>query len=139
MEAQVFVKPKDKTLVGTPKMNLLAELIRNHTNYNKVVKQEGFDINPVGWLWEWTINIKGSKSFLVLQEQEKELYAYFYLKGSEVLTQPSFVIPVDSIGEYEADSFMELLKGIQVRTMSRVSNNPKATNYTKPKNRKKRK
>jgi hypothetical protein len=135
---EVFVKPQDKTLVGTPKMNLLAKLLRNHDDYNKVVKEEGFELNPIGWIWEWSIYLKGTRSFLVLHEQENELFVFFYLKGTEYLKTPTFKIPVETtIGEMEADSFMKLLSGIQVRTIANISKSPKSTNYTKPKKRRK--
>ena len=131
MNPQVFVKPADKTLEGTPNMNLLAKLLRKQPNFSRVVSEEGFDINPVGWIWEWSIHLKGTPSFLVLHERGTELYAYFYLTGKEYLETETFRIPVDTIGEYEASSFMMLLGGLRSRIIKQSSYKPQPTTYTK--------
>jgi hypothetical protein len=88
----LFVNPNpQKGIVETPKLNKLSEFARTTDFFKKFVSQEGFELSPADFKWEWIINFNKKSGFMVFREQGNHLRMFVYKTADDLNWQEGLI------------------------------------------------
>lgn len=75
----VFTNPnQDKSVKETTNLNAFSAHFRQDAFCKKYVSEEGFELNPMYFHWEYIIKFNNRSGFMVLTERGKDLMLYVY-------------------------------------------------------------
>jgi hypothetical protein len=76
--ASLFVNSNPTGVTSTPMLNAVARYARTTDFFKNCVSQEGFEINPIDFKWEWIINFNNRSGFVVLRQHGNHLRVFVY-------------------------------------------------------------
>jgi hypothetical protein len=86
MKAQFYTNPnKNKDVKSTDTLNYVSRFFRRTNFFKDFVKEEGFELNPGDFKWEWTINFKNKSGFIVLDERDSRGIQFWIYKTEDDL------------------------------------------------------
>lgn len=80
----IFLNPnKDKSVKSTDMLNAISKTFRQDSFY-RFVSQEGFELCPFDFQWEWIINFNNKSGFIVLREYGAHIRMFVYTHSDDL-------------------------------------------------------
>ncbi len=90
----------DRKITAALRLNQIFLLFEKTDFYKQFVSSASFDLNPFSLEWEYTVDFKIKKGFVIFLEDENNLdliRVFVYPKGDEILLNPTKIINCSGI------------------------------------------
>jgi hypothetical protein len=106
----IFLNPNpNKDVKESAKLNYISQLARETDFFKKFVSQEGFELSPADFKWEWIINFNNKSGFMVLREYDNHL-RFFVYKTKDDLNWKEFLIKDFNLDNRSVSRLISLIK-----------------------------
>lgn len=80
----LFINPNPNGVVATEKLNKASEVLRTTDFFKNFVKDEGFELSPADFKWEYIITFNKRSGFMVLRESGNDLRLFIYVEKDDL-------------------------------------------------------